>query len=101
MAIEGYKFITPEQRNQFLEQGWVKIENAVPEEYLKRFSDDAWVRLGMDPDDKATWTKEKVCGLSVSTGARIADCLAKIHMPRHREIPTKEFCPKAWGAICE
>ena len=21
-------------------------------------------------------------------------------MPRHREVPTREFMPKAWGAMC-
>ncbi|TDL13225.1 hypothetical protein BD410DRAFT_701234, partial [Rickenella mellea] len=83
MAIKEYKFLTPEQRTQFLEFGWVKIEDAVPPEYLDRFFHDAWIRLGFDPNDKSTWTKEK------------------IHMPRHREIPTKVFTPKGWGAICE
>ncbi|KAH8115114.1 hypothetical protein DFH11DRAFT_146876 [Phellopilus nigrolimitatus] len=83
MAIEKYEVMTPELRQQFLEKGWVRIETAVPAENIKRFSDDVWVRLGYDPNDKSTWEKEK------------------IHMPRHREIVTRDFAPKGWTAICE
>ncbi|EJF60388.1 hypothetical protein BD309DRAFT_868296 [Dichomitus squalens] len=83
MAITEYKYLTPEQREHFLEHGWVKIPKAVKAEYVKAFTENVFVRLGYDPEDKSTWTKEK------------------IHMPRHREIPTREFMPKAWGAMCE
>ncbi|OCH88280.1 hypothetical protein OBBRIDRAFT_96845 [Obba rivulosa] len=83
MATKEFKHLTPEQREHFLEHGWVKIPKAVLEEHLTRFTENVWVRLGYDPDDKSTWQKEK------------------IHMPRHREVPTKDFMPKAWGAMCE
>ncbi|KAI0930658.1 hypothetical protein AcW1_003624 [Taiwanofungus camphoratus] len=82
MARE-HQFLTLEQRAHFLEQGWVKIQKAVLEEIIARLTDNVWMRLGYDPEDKSTWKKEK------------------IHMPRHREIPTKDFMPKAWGAMCE
>ncbi|THH08899.1 hypothetical protein EW146_g8844 [Bondarzewia mesenterica] len=75
--------LTPEQREQFLAHGWIRIEGGVPKENIERFLENVWVRLGYDPDEKSTWLKEK------------------IHMPRHREIATPEFMPKAWGAICE
>jgi len=83
MAIQEYKYLTPKQRADFVEHGWVRIPKAVPDEIITRFTENVWVRLGYDPADKSTWTKEK------------------IHMPRHREIPTKDFMPKAWGAMCE
>ncbi|RPD78557.1 hypothetical protein L226DRAFT_457171 [Lentinus tigrinus ALCF2SS1-7] len=83
MAIAEYKYLTPEQREHFLQYGWVKIPKAVKEEYLKAFTENVWIRLGYDPDDKSTWTNHT------------------IHMPRHREVPTKEFMPQAWGAMCE
>ncbi|THH08763.1 hypothetical protein EW145_g2487 [Phellinidium pouzarii] len=83
MAINEYTVLTPDLRQQFLEKGYVKIENAVPLENIKRFSEDVWIRLGYDPQDKSTWEKEKV------------------HMPRHREVIMKVFAPKAWAAICE
>ena len=60
MAITEYKYLTPEQRTQFLEQGWVKIPKAVPHELVNKFTENVWVRLGYDPDDKSTWLKEKV-----------------------------------------
>ncbi|GBE81529.1 hypothetical protein SCP_0312580 [Sparassis crispa] len=82
MAID-YKFLTPEQRAHFLENGWVRITKAVPENIIRRFTENVWVRLGYDPNDTTTWQKEK------------------IHMPRHREIPTRDFMPRAWGAMCE
>ena len=60
MAITEYKYLTLEQREHFLAHGWVRIPRAVREEYLKAFTENVWVRLGYDPDDKSTWTKEKV-----------------------------------------
>ncbi|THH19324.1 hypothetical protein EUX98_g8797 [Antrodiella citrinella] len=83
MAITEYKYLTREQRAHFLEHGWVRIPQGVPEENINKFTENVWVRLGYDPEDKSTWDKEK------------------IHMPRHQEIPTSEFMPKAWGAMCE
>lgn len=62
--MKDYEYLTPKQRDQFLEKGYIKIDGAVREEYLDRFTKDAWVRLGMDPNDKSTWTKEKVRHLS-------------------------------------
>ncbi|KAL5498099.1 hypothetical protein ACEPAH_2229 [Sanghuangporus vaninii] len=83
MAINEYKVMTPDLRKQFLEKGWVKIEGAISLKDIKKFSDDVWIRLGYDPQDKSTWEKEK------------------IHMPRHREVLMKDFSPKGWEAICE
>lgn len=60
MAVSEYKHLTPEQREHFLQHGWVKIPKAVKEEYLKAFTENVWVRLGYDPEDKSSWTKEKV-----------------------------------------
>jgi len=83
MAITEYKYLSTEQRAHFLEHGWVRIPQGVPKENIDKFTENVWVRLGYDPEDKSTWDKEK------------------IHMPRHQEIPTSEFMPKAWGAMCE
>ena len=60
MTITEYKYLSLEQRKQFLDQGWVRIPKAVPPENIARFTEDVWIRLGYDPDDKSTWTKEKV-----------------------------------------
>jgi hypothetical protein len=83
MAISEYKYPSPEQRLHFLEHGWVRIEQGIPDEHVRAYRDNIWIRLGYHPNNKETWIKEKV------------------HTPRHRQMPTKEFAPKAWGAICE
>ncbi|KIJ30671.1 hypothetical protein M422DRAFT_267717 [Sphaerobolus stellatus SS14] len=75
--------LSEEQRQHFLEHGWVRIPKAISPENIEKFSSDVWVRLGYDKDDMSTWKQEQ------------------IHLPRHREIQWKEFTPKAWSAICE
>lgn len=75
--------LTPEQRQHFLDHGWVRISKAISPEMIKKFAGDVWVRLGYDKDDKSTWKGEK------------------IHMPRHREVLWKDYSPRLWAAICE
>lgn len=77
-----YKYLSPEERAHFLEHGWLKIENAIAPEYLS-WVDNLWVRLGMDPNDKSTWTEEY------------------LKLPRHREVPAAEFAPVAWNKMVE
>lgn len=60
MTIQEYRYLTSDQREHFLQHGWVKISKAVKEEYLQAFTENVWIRLGYDPNDKSTWTKEKV-----------------------------------------
>ncbi|KZO95926.1 hypothetical protein CALVIDRAFT_549807 [Calocera viscosa TUFC12733] len=80
---KGFKFLTQEQVDCFIENGYVAIRGAIPEESLSYFLEDVWVRLGMDPKDKSTWTRED------------------IHMPSHRRRHIEQFAPKIWGAMCE
>lgn len=77
-----YQHLTPEERDHFVEHGWLKISNAIAPEYLS-WLDNLWVRLGMDPNDKSTWTDEY------------------IKLPRHREVPAAQFAPKAWDKMVE
>jgi len=81
--VKEYKFLTQSQVDHFLEHGWLKLEKAFTAEKASIFTHDMWIRLGMDPNDKSTWTKER------------------IHMPLHRTEPVQTFCPVAWGAMCE
>jgi len=78
-----YQILTPEMREHFLEHGYVKIEGAIPRANIERFTNNVWTRLGWKADDQSTWVDEGV------------------HMPRHREVLTKEFMPKAYLAACE
>ena len=60
MAITEYEYLSAEQRAHFLEHGWIRIEQGVPKENIDKFTENVWVRLGYDPNDKSTWLKEKV-----------------------------------------
>ncbi|KAG9841934.1 hypothetical protein KCU98_g5348, partial [Aureobasidium melanogenum] len=78
--------LSEEQKQHFLEHGFIKLEDCFsPEDELcKGLMDRVWERLDMDPNDKETWNPWRV------------------HLPRyHDAIPMREFCPKAWSAICE
>lgn len=72
-----------EQRDHFLEHGYIVVKSAFTKQQANEWSKDIWIRLGMDPHDESTWTKER------------------IHMPFHRRIDVNEFSPLAWGAITD
>ena len=78
-----YNYLTPEERAHFVEHGWLKVSNAIKPKYLEDWMENLWTRLGYDPDDKSTWGEEY------------------IKLPRHREVPTYEFCPEAWNKMVE
>ncbi|EKM51627.1 uncharacterized protein PHACADRAFT_177048 [Phanerochaete carnosa HHB-10118-sp] len=75
------KCISEEQAAFFLENGYVVIKQAFTKQKAADWSKDVWVRLGMDPNDKSTWTKER------------------IHMPWHKREKVSTFAPKAWEAM--
>jgi len=79
----GFKYLSQEDADHFLEKGYVVLRGAIPEPHLKMAKETVWVRLGMDENDKNTWTKEE------------------IHMPRHKMWHAKDFAPKVWGAMSE
>lgn len=66
-----------------MEYGYLKVPKAFTREKAEEFTHDVWVRLGMDPHDKSTWTKNR------------------INMPHHRTELVQTFAPAAWAAICE
>jgi len=78
-----YKYLTQEQIDHFMEHGWIKLENAFTKEQAEEWTATLWTRLGMDPNDKSTWTKERV------------------HMPTHQSAKIKDFSPKTWGVVTE
>jgi hypothetical protein len=78
-----YKHLSQEEREHFVEHGWLKVENAIEPKYMEAWLSDFWIRLGWDKDDKSTWKDEY------------------IKQPRHREVPGPLLCPKAWAKMCE
>jgi len=59
------------------------LSKAFTREKADEWLSDLWVRLGMDPNDKSTWTQER------------------IHCPHFRRELASDFSPTAWGAMCE
>ncbi|EPQ51052.1 hypothetical protein GLOTRDRAFT_141198 [Gloeophyllum trabeum ATCC 11539] len=78
-----YRALTPEQVNQFMEEGYVVIKGAFTKEQAEDFTSTMWVRLGLDPNDKSTWEKDR------------------IHMPWHIRKEVATFAPRAWEAMCD
>ncbi|WPJ63357.1 hypothetical protein SMAC4_05325 [Sordaria macrospora] len=72
-----------EEKEQFLTHGWVKIPAAFTQQRAQEIIANVWTRLGMDPNDKSTWIKERV------------------NMPSHVDFDAAEFAPRAWAAISE
>ena len=83
MAAQEFQVLTPEDAQHFVERGYVKIKGCVDRDLAKRWTDEAYERLGYDPDDRSTWKEEIVW------------------MDRKNIAPIKEISPKAWGALCD
>lgn len=83
MKTRGYAFLTDEQVEQFLNQGFVVLRGAFSEEQAKAWCKETWPRLGYDPQDRSTWAQ------------------SRIHMPTLNALDVRQFAPRAFGAICE
>lgn len=59
-----------------MKNGFVVIKGAFDQAKSDLWTENLWVRLGMDPNDKSTWTKERV------------------HMPVRRREDVSTFAPK-------
>jgi len=64
------------QVQKFMQDGYIVVKNAFTAEKAAEWTKDLWIRLGMDKDDKSTWTKER------------------LNMPKHKSEPVKTFAPK-------
>lgn len=78
-----YKYLTQDQIDHFMKYGYLRIPRAFSAEKAASWISTVWTRLGYDPNDKSTWTKER------------------INMPNHKFEPVRTFSPVAWGSTCE
>jgi hypothetical protein len=78
-----FRYLQPQDAEHFLTHGWLRVPNAIKQEYIDEWMSDLWTRLDFDPNDKSTWHTEY------------------LHLPRHREVRAEDFAPKAWDAICD
>lgn len=83
MGAHGLQVLTDEQAQHFIEKGYVRIPRCVGLDFAKRWTDEAYERLGYDPDDPSTWREEIVW------------------MDRNNVAPIGDISPKAWGALCD
>ncbi len=83
MASQKFQVLNPEQAQHFIEKGYVTIKGTVDRDLAKRWTDEAYARLGYDPLDRSTWEKDIVW------------------MDRNHVAPIKELSPKAWAALCD
>src|SRR5215218_7272646 len=75
--------LTEEQVEAFVEDGYVTLPECFTREAAQPWLDEAWVRLGYDPDDPDTWIERRV------------------HMPSLRHVDVRDFAPTVWGAACQ
>ena len=75
--------LTEEQKQHWLEHGFIKIPQCFTKQDADNWTASIWARLGISPTDKSTWNTERV------------------NMPGHTVVDVKDFAPKAWDAICE
>ena len=75
--------LSPEEVDFFLENGYVKIPGCFTRDDAQPWLDEAWIRLGYDPDDPETWVEKRV------------------HQPSLRHVEVTDFAPKVWAAACQ
>ena len=80
---KSYHFLSDKDVESFLTRGFVLVRNAFSREQGEAWAANAFVRLGYNASDPATWEQ------------------SRIHMPSLHSVPVKEFSPRAYGAICE
>jgi len=83
MTNKKYQHLTDEQVDHFMDRGYVVLKGAFTKVQAADWTKDLWIRVALDPNDKTTWTTER------------------LHLPALRRQKVKDFCPKAWGAICD
>lgn len=62
-TLTNYKVLTQAQVNQFIELGWVKVEQAFPKEVALEAQKIVWENVekrGVTKNDRSTWTEEMV-----------------------------------------
>ncbi len=78
-----FQVLTPEQAQHFIEKGYVRIKGCVDPALARQWTDEAYARLGYDPEDRSTWTKDIVW------------------MDRHNTARIQDISPRGWAALCD
>jgi hypothetical protein len=81
--MSGYRVLTPDQVEHFLERGFVVIRGCFSRAAAAGFTARLWTRLGYVEHDPSTWVQPVV------------------HLPARRQLDVREFAPRAWDAVCD
>jgi hypothetical protein len=81
MPPHQFQVLTAEQRQHFIEHGYVRVPGCLDPDLAQRWTAEAYTRLGYDPNDRSTWAEEIVW------------------MDRNHIAAIKDISPKAWGAL--
>jgi hypothetical protein len=83
MTSRQFQVLTAEQAQHFIEKGYVTVKGCLNRDLARKWTDEAYRRLGYDPQDRSTWAKEIVW------------------MDRRNTAPISDISPRAWGALCD
>jgi hypothetical protein len=75
--------LSEDQIEQFLTRGHITISGCFDSAAAAEWVDRAWIRLGYDPADPATWK------------------LARVHLPALSRVDVRDFAPRAFAAAWE
>ena len=94
--------ILAEQVEFFLQNGYVVIKQAFTREKAAEWMKSMWIRLGVDPNDKATWTEERV-HMPVQSRQAVSTFAPKVNHQYDigRSLKLTVYGYKAWEAIKE
>jgi len=75
--------LSPADARHFVEKGYVRVKGCLDPALAKKWTSEAYGRLGYDPLDRSTWTRDIVW------------------MDRHNIAKIKDISPKGWAALCD
>src|SRR5260221_9646841 len=81
IAMRPFTVLTDEQVHSFLDNGYLVVKDCLDLTIARRWIDQAYERLGYDPQAPSTWEKDIVW------------------MDHQNKMPIRDIAPKAWAAI--
>ena len=81
--MSRFNVLTDSQAQQFIDSGYVAVEDCFDSHLARDWIDFAYDRLGCSPADPSSWPEPRV------------------HTPSMPEVDVREFAPHAFGAICD
>ncbi|MBV9865769.1 MAG: hypothetical protein JO316_10485 [Abitibacteriaceae bacterium] len=59
MSAHSLKTLTPEQTEQFIQDGYVLVREAFPRQVAEAVIDLVWSEAPIDPADRSTWARKR------------------------------------------